>query len=242
MGDGMSAWKTKRFWNEATARPIGDGWGVWLDARQVRTPAKAALIVPTEALAQGIAAEWQAQEGAIDPLKMPLTRAANAAIDKVAPQFEEVAGLIAAYGGSDLLCYRAEEPEALVARQAAGWDPLLGWSSDRFAAPLTQVRGVVPVEQPAESLASLSREVMAMTPFELTALHEFASITGSLVLGLAIHHGRLSPDEAWALSRIDEDWQAELWGADDEATELANRRAGDLMAANRFLGLISPRC
>lgn len=234
----MSGWKSKRFWAEATARPADGGWGVWLDARQVRTPAKAPLIVPTEPLVRAIAAEWQAQAGVIDPLSMPLTRAANAAIDKVTPQFAEVADLIAAYGASDLLCYRAEAPEALAERQAAAWEPILDWAETRFAAPLRRTRGVVPIVQPAESLAALSREVHAQSPFTLTALHEFVGISGSLILGLAVLHGRLSPEEAWTSSRIDEDWQAELWGADEEAQAAAAKKAADFKSAHNFLSLI----
>lgn len=234
----MSGWKSKRFWTDATVRPAEGGWGVWLDARQVRTPAKAPLIVPTEALARAIAGEWQAQAGVIDPLSMPMTRAANAAIDKVTPQFAEVADLIAAYGASDLLCYRAEAPEALAERQSAAWDPILAWAETRFAAPLRRTRGVVPIGQPSESLAALSREVRAQSPFTLTALHEFVGISGSLLLGLAVLHGRLSPDEAWTSSRIDEDWQAELWGADEEAQTAAAKKAVDFKSAHNFLKLL----
>lgn len=234
----MSGWKSKRFWTDATVRPAEGGWGVWLDARQVRTPAKAPLIVPTEALARAIAGEWQAQAGVIDPLSMPMTRAANAAIDKVTPQFAEVADLIAAYGASDLLCYRAEAPEALAERQSAAWDPILAWAETRFAAPLRRTRGVVPIGQPSESLAALSREVRAQSPFTLTALHEFVGISGSLLLGLAVLHGRLSPDEAWTSSRIDEDWQAELWGADEEAQAAAAKKAVDFKSAHNFLKLL----
>lgn len=234
----MSGWKSKRFWTDATVRPAEGGWGVWLDARQVRTPVKAPLIVPTEALARAIAGEWQAQAGVIDPLSMPMTRAANAAIDKVTPQFAEVADLIAAYGASDLLCYRAEAPEALAERQSAAWDPILAWAETRFAAPLRRTRGVVPIGQPSESLAALSREVRAQSPFTLTALHEFVGISGSLLLGLAVLHGRLSPDEAWTSSRIDEDWQAELWGADEEAQAAAAKKAVDFKSAHNFLKLL----
>lgn len=234
----MSGWKSKRFWTDATVRPAEGGWGVWLDARQVRTPAKAPLIIPTEALARAIAGEWQAQAGVIDPLSMPMTRAANAAIDKVTPQFAEVADLIAAYGASDLLCYRAEAPEALAERQSAAWDPILAWAETRFAAPLRRTRGVVPIGQPSESLAALSREVRAQSPFTLTALHEFVGISGSLLLGLAVLHGRLSPDEAWTSSRIDEDWQAELWGADEEAQAAAAKKAVDFKSAHNFLKLL----
>ncbi|MCV2865953.1 ATP12 family chaperone protein [Albidovulum sediminicola] len=235
----MSGWTAKRFWTEASARPCEGGWGVWLDERQVRTPAKAPLVVPTQPLALAIAQEWQAQESAVDPMSMPLTRAANAAVDKVSAQFEEVAELIAAYGASDLLCYRAEGPEGLVARQSAGWDPLLDWARSELGAPLSTGPGVVPLEQPGQSIGALAREVRRLSPFELTALHEFVGISGSLVLGLAIHHGRLTAEEALTLSRIDECWQAELWGEDEEAAAVATKKAADFMSAHNFLKLIA---
>ncbi len=235
----MSNWKAKRFWTDATARPVAGGWGIWLDERQVRTPAKAPMVVPSVALATAIAAEWQAQTGEIDPLSMPLTRAANAAIDKVAAQFDEVAELIAAYGASDLLCYRAEGPEALAARQAAAWDPVLDWAEQRFGAPLNRGTGVVPVSQPVASLDALAREVRSLSNFTLTALHEFVGLSGSLVLGLAVLHGHLAPQRAWQISRIDESWQAELWGVDEEAAEAAERKAAEFMSAHNFIKLIA---
>ncbi|MCV2869336.1 ATPase [Defluviimonas sp. WL0002] len=235
----MSSWTAKRFWTEATARQTEGGWSVWLDSRQVKTPAKAPLVVPCEALACAIAAEWQDQEGVIDPLSMPMTRAANAAIDKVAVQFDEVAGLIAAYGASDLLCYRAEGPEALAKRQAASWDPLLDWATEHLGAPLLRTRGVVPVEQPQDSVQALSDAVHRLSAFELTALHDFVGISGSLVIGLAVLHGRLTPEEALAVSRIDENWQIEQWGTDEEAAEAAEKRAQAFMSAHNFLKLIA---
>jgi len=236
----MSGWKAKRFWTEATVRPAPGGFAIWLDARQVKTPAKAALVVPTEAMAHAIAAEWQAQEKAIDPRTMPVTRAANAAIDKVAVQFDEVAELIAAYGLSDLLCYRATGPEALAARQAAAWDPLLGWAAEALGAPLVTTHGVIPVAQPDTSAQALAGCVKALDAFRLTALHDLVSISGSLVLGLAVLHGRIDAETAWRLSRIDEEWQSELWGADEEAEAVAIGRLADIKSAHNILNLLAP--
>ena len=155
----MSGWAAKRFWTEARVASATGGYGVELDGRTVRTPAKAALIVPTRALAQGIAAEWAAQEGLIAPATMPLTRAANVTIDRVAQERDAVAAMLADYGGSDLLCYRAEAPEALIARQAAAWDPLLDWAESVFSVRLRRTGGVMPVQQDAATLDRLRAEV-----------------------------------------------------------------------------------
>lgn len=226
------AWAPRRFWTAARAEPRDGGFTVTLDGRVVRTPAKAALLVPTRAMAEAMAAEWQAQENTVDPRTMPVTRAANSAIDKVMPQFDEVAELIAAYGDSDLLCYRAEAPEALAAQQAAAWDPLLGWAAAALGAPLEPRRGIAHRPQPPESLAALARAVRALGPFELTALHDLVSLSGSLVIGLAAIRRHAAAEALWPLSRIDEDWQRELWGADAEAEALAaNARAGFVQAA-----------
>ena len=230
----MSAWAPKRFWQNASVEPCAGGFTVRLDARPVRTPAKAALVVPSLTMASAIAAEWQAQQGTIKPETMPVTRSANAALDKIAPQFAEVAGLIAAYGASDLLCYRATGPAGLVARQAAAWDPMLAWAAEALAAPLAVTAGVTPITQPAASLARLTAKVHACTPVELAALHDLVMISGSLVLGLAVTHGHADARTIWQLSRIDEDWQIEQWGQDHEAGESAALRRAALIHAERF--------
>lgn len=233
----MSGWVPNRFWKEAQVDRVDGGFAVRLDGRPVRTPAKTPLVVPTLAMAEAIAAEWDAQEGAVKPLTMPVTRSANAALDKVAVQFAEVAGSIAAYGGSDLLCYRAPGPEGLIARQAEAWNPLLDWAATALDAPLIVTVGVVPVPQPEASLAHLSARVSAFTAFELTALHDLVAISGSLVLGLAVTDGRLDPDDAWTLSRIDETWQADLWGRDEDAEAIEAKRLEGLLHAGRFYRL-----
>lgn len=233
----MSAWKPKRFWKAATVTPLEGGFTVMLDSRAVKTPAKSPLVVPTEAMARLIAAEWDAQQEVVSPETMPATRAANSAIDKVQVQFKEVAEILAEYGGTDLLCYRAEEPEALVARQAAGWDPLLDWARERYGAPLAITTGVVFVAQPPGSLAALRQALFDQTAFQLAALHDLIAITGSLVLGLAVAEGRLSADEAFNLSRIDEHWQIEQWGEDEEAAALEAAKRQGLHEATRFHAL-----
>jgi chaperone required for assembly of F1-ATPase len=233
----MTGWTRKVFWTRAEAVAEAQGFAIRLDGRAVKTPAKAPLLLPGRSLAQAVAAEWAAQTGTVRPQTMPLTRLAQTAIDKVAPQRAAVAEIVAAYGGSDLLCYRAAAPRELVARQAAGWDPLLDWAATALSARLTVTAGIVPVPQPAAALAALSAAVHARDPFALAALHDLVAITGSLVLGLAVQAGRLTADAAHALSRIDEDWQAEHWGADEEAAESAARKAADMAAAGRFSDL-----
>lgn len=233
----MTGWTPKRFWAEARAETCDGGFTVRLDGRALRTPAKAPLVLPTLALAQAVAAEWQAQDGVVKPATMPMTRMANSAIDKVAPQFDAVVGIVAAYGGTDLLCYRADGPAALVARQAAAWDPLLGWAAQALGAPLAVTQGVIPCTQPPESLARLTAAVRAEGPFRLSALHDLVAISGSLVLGLAVARGHIPADAAFAASRIDESWQAELWGQDDEAAESEGLRRQGLLEAARFYAL-----
>jgi chaperone required for assembly of F1-ATPase len=203
----------------------------------VKTPAKAALILPTRAMAETIAAEWDAQGRTVDPRSMPVTRAANSAIDKVAVQFDEVARLLADYGGSDLLCYRAIGPAALTLRQEAAWDPLLDWAATSLGAPLNTTRGVVHVAQPADSLARLTARITALGPFHLAAVHDLIAISGSLVLALAIIDGRLTLEEAWDASRIDETWQAEQWGEDEDAAAQEALRKTGFLQAGRFFAL-----
>lgn len=229
------SWAPKRFWTAATVEPEAGLFAVRLDGRPVRTPAKAPLLLPTAALAQRVADEWQAQENEVRPDTMPATRAANSAIDKVAPQRTGVIEEIARYGGSDLLCYRADAPADLIERQRA-WDGPLGWAQEELGARLIVTAGVLPVSQPEEALARLTAVLEDASEFELAALHDLVAISGSLVLGLAVAKGRLRGEDAFALSRIDETYQAEIWGVDDEAAAAdAKRRAAFLEAEAFFL-------
>jgi chaperone required for assembly of F1-ATPase len=235
----MTGWKAKRFWKDVTVAEGPGGWHVLLDSRPVRTPAKAAMDLPTEAMARAVAEEWAAQEGDIDPRAMPVTRSANSAIDRVAPQHGEVAAMLAAYAETDLLCHRAESPEALARRQAEGWDPLLDWSAEVFGARLWATAGILPVAQPEASLARLHDAVRETDAFRLAAFHDFVTLSGSLILGLAVARRRLDAAEAWRLSRIDEDWQIEQWGEDEEAAEAAARKLDHFLHADRFWRLAS---
>lgn len=217
----MSEWKMKRFWETASAVEVEGGYTVHLDGRSIKTPGKAALVVPTRAMAQAMALEWDAQEKIINPNTMPVTKSANSAVDKVSIQFAEVADMLGDYAGTDLLCYRALSPEGLAERQRQHWDPLLEWCAQTFDAPLTPVAGVMFAPQPEQSLQNLRALLDEMSVFELTAMHDLITLPGSFVLGLAAIHARAEPDELWELSRLDERFQQEQWGLDDEAEAMA---------------------
>ena len=236
----MTGWKRRRVWTQAAAVAVADGHGVTLDGRPLHTPAKAPLHVPTAALARAIAAEWQTQGDVVDPLTMPFTRSASAAIDRVGPQRAEVAAMVAAYGDSDLLCYRAQAPLALVERQAAAWDPLLDWAAVDLGARLQPVQGVMHRAQPPRALAALTARVQAMDHWQLTALHDLVVLSGSLVIGLAVIHDDTATERLWDLSRIDETWQEEQWGPDDEARDAAARKRSEFLHARRFNALTRP--
>lgn len=231
----MNAKTRKRFWKTVTLRETQGGFAVDLDGRSLKTPGRAPLVVPTRALAEMIGAEWDAQGDEIRPETMPATRAANAAIDKVRGQFAEVAALLTAYGETDLLCHRAQSPAELVARQAAAWDPLLDWSTRRFGVAWRVTTGVMPVTQPPETLARIAAHVAGFSAFALTAFHDLVTLPGSLVIGLAASERIAETDDLWRWSRIDEDWQIEQWGADQEAREQADFRRDAFFHAARFL-------
>lgn len=234
-----SAWAIKRFWTGVNVVQSGDGFAINLDNRPLRTPAKAAFFVPTRGVAVLIAAEWDAQIDKVDPRTMPATRTANSAIDKVIPQKTAVAAMLAAYGGSDLLCYRADKPASLMERQAQRWDPLLEWAEQRFGARLAIGPGVVPIAQDPAALALLTAEVDRQDAFQLAAFHDLVALSGSLILALAVTDGVRSAEQAWDLSRIDEEWQAEHWGKDDEATAMAAIKHAAFLDAARFHALTS---
>lgn len=238
----MSAWAAKRFWTDVSVVEDGAGFSIRLDARAVKTPAKVPMIVPSRAMAQAIADEWALVDGQIDPTAMPFTRSANAAIDKVATQFVEVADMLAAYGGSDLLCYRADSPQGLVTRQTEGWDPLLDWAHETYGARLVTTAGVMPVTQAETALSALKKPLYDATEFEMAALHDLIAMSGSLVLAFGVTQRRLTPAQAWDLSRIDEVWQAEQWGEDEDAAQTAEikRLAFNHAADFYFMANIAP--
>lgn len=234
----MSEWAPKRFWKKAETAKTEQGYSVLLDGRPVRTPAKAQLHVPSAAIADRIAAEFDAQEDRIDPRTMPFTRTANAAVDKVSIQHSEVADMLADYGDSDLLCYRASSPDELVERQAEQWDPLLDWAAETLNARLHPRVGVIHDPQDASSLKTLRTRVHALNNFELAAFHDLVSISGSLVIGFAAKARAFDAIQLWNVSRLDELWQEEQWGRDEEAHEMAEHKKAAFLHADCFMRLL----
>ncbi len=229
--------RMKRFWKEVRTPAAEGGFAVTLDARPLKTPAKAPMVLPSQALAQMVAAEWEAAGEEVGPEDMPATRMANAAIDKVSAQFAEVAEMLAAYGDSDLLCYRAREPEALVDLQAEKWDPLLDWAAEALGARLVPATGVIHQPQDPAALACLRKHVFAMNAFELSAFHDLVTISGSLVLAFAVTKSLLDHEELWARAILDELWQERQWGEDAEALAQRARKKRDFFHAARFFAL-----
>jgi chaperone required for assembly of F1-ATPase len=228
----------KRFYAETGVVEEGSAFLATLDGKPILTPGRARLELPTQGLAEAIAAEWAAQDQEIAPATMPLLRLAATAIDRVTSQRKHVIEQITAYGASDLLCYRAERPPELVERQRATWEPLLDEAAERFGARLIVTEGVRPVEQELEALAALRSAVAAHDAMALAALHGVTTTTGSLVIGLLLVAGALDTDAAWRAARVDEDFQIEKWSEDAEARTAAEAQKVELLAAARFLALI----
>jgi chaperone required for assembly of F1-ATPase len=226
----------KRFYKTVTVEETPGGFRILLDAKPIQTPARKPLLLPTQALAKAIVEEWRAQSEEMLPATMPLTRLVNTVLDGVRATRDEVIAAIIRFGENDLLCYRAEEPAELVRRQRP-WDDHLDWLAGRYGARLTVTSGVGHVIQPPDALAALCLVVSSRGDFDLAALHVLVSITGSLVLGLAVQEGRLTPEEAFMLSRLDEAYQAEKWGADREAEERARRLAAEMRHATELVSL-----
>jgi chaperone required for assembly of F1-ATPase len=232
----------KRVWTSAVALPDGAHFTVALDARPIRTPAGNALLLP-EAAAQAVAEEWQAagggaKGGEYDPHHLPLTRVAATAIDRIAPDPHAAAQGIAKYAETELLCYRADHPPALAARQASLWQPHLDWAALAFDAPLLVTQGIMPLAQDFRALAALRRVVARHDALTLAGLGLAVGALGSLVLGLALLHGRLDAAAATEASLLDETFQATLWGEDEEAAASRARVAADVALAARWLGLV----
>lgn len=228
----------KRFWKEANAVEGEQSWGVALDGRPLRTPAKAALVVSAAPLAEAIATEWSESGETVDPRAMPLTGLANAAIDRVAPDPDRFAEGLARYGETDLLCYRADSPAALVARQAEHWDPLLAWARRRYDVDFVVTTGIAHAAQPEATVARLAHAVAALDPFRLAGLSPLVTIGCSLVAALAVIERGVTADQAWHAVSLDERWQLEQWGADREAELALAARQRDFTAAANFLTLL----
>lgn len=228
----------KRLYKTASAQAVEGGYGIMLDAKHLLSPAKLPLVVPSLALAEAIAAEWQAQGDELKPHTMPLMRLASTAIDLVTKRYGDVVAEIAAYAGTDLLCYRADQPPELAARQHAIWQPLLDWMTLRYDAPLTVTAGIVPVTQPPASLHALAVAVAAHEPMRLVALHAMTTATGSLVIALALLAGELDADAAFDAAQLDENFQIERWGEDYEAADRRAALKADIATAARFAKLL----
>ena len=229
----------KRFWAAANAVEREEGWGVELDGKPLRTPARESLIVPTRALAEAIAEEWQSIDGEIDPRAMPLTGLANAAIDRVQPDKAAFADGLARYAEADLACYRAEGPQGLIDRQATEWDALLGWGQRRFDVDFKTTSGIVHVAQPPATIDRLTHAVSMLDPFRLAGLSPLVTIGGSLLAALGLLEGAFSPEQAWDAVSVDDRWQLEQWGSDAEAEAALDARRRDFLAAARFLELLN---
>jgi chaperone required for assembly of F1-ATPase len=230
----------KRFYEQVAVQPLDEGFGIALDGKPVHTPARARMVVPTEKLAEALAEEWRAQGPEIDPAKMPKTRLVNTALDGVAREKNAVAAEIAKFAGSDLICYRAAAPESLIAEQDAAWNPILDFFREKFSARFLCSQGVIYVAQPPGSLEAILRAVerQAEGPdgaLRLAALNVLTTLTGSALIALALVHGGLDFDSAWAAAHVDEDHQMRLWGADDEALARREARKAEMSSALEVL-------
>lgn len=228
----------KRFWSEVAVSEAEGGFGIALDGRPIKTPARAQLVVPARALAGAIADEWRNCGEEVEPRGMPLTGLANAAIDRVAADPESFAAGLAKYAEADLTCYRADGPDALVQRQAESWDVLLDWARRRYDVDFKCSAGIMHVAQPDDTIAKLAHAVAILDPFRLAGLSPIVTIGGSLIAGLAVLEEAIPADSAWEAVSLDDRWQAEQWGADDEATAALDGRRTDFLASANFLALL----
>ena len=224
----------KRFYAGAAISEADGGYAATLDGKPIKAPSGRQVIVPARAIAEAIAAEWNAQAEIIDPLTMPLTRFANSVVQGVVDKTDAVADDIAKYLGSDLLFYRAGHPEALVAREAAHWDPILFWAADALGAHFILAEGIVHVGQPDQAVAA-ARATLPSDPWQVAALHVITTLTGSGLLALALFHGVIDQDQAWTAAHVEEDWNAEKWGVDGEVAVRRAARLVDFEAAVSIL-------
>ena len=229
----------KRFYTAAGVVSAAAGFAVTLDGKPVRTPSRRALVAPTREIAEAIAAEWAAQTDIINPMTMPLTRLANSVIDAVADRVDAVADDIAKYFESDLVFYRAGRPEALVEREARHWDPVLFWAADSLKAHFILAEGIMHVRQPDQAVAA-ARAALPTEPWSIAALHVVTTLTGSALLALALMRGALNEDQVWTAAHVDEDWNSEQWGVDEEVAARRAARLIDFKAAARLLKALDP--
>jgi chaperone required for assembly of F1-ATPase len=230
----------KRFYAKAGVGEAEGSFTVTLDNRPIRTPSGRIITIPSRAIAEAVAAEWEAQQEMINPLTMPMTRFANSVVEAVVDRTTAVTEDIARYFNSDLLFYRAGHPEALVAREAKHWDPVLFWAADELGAHFILAEGVVHVHQPDEAVAA-ARAALPADPWSIAATHVVTTLTGSALLALALARGLLDAEAVWAAAHVDEDWNADQWGTDEEAAERRAARSVDFRAAARILDVTGNR-
>jgi chaperone required for assembly of F1-ATPase len=236
LSDSLAKPLPRRFYKEVSVSDAAP-FHVLLDGRQIKTPKKRALALPTRSLAEALADEWRAQTESIDPTRMPLTRFANTAIDAVIDTLDAVASDITAYAGSDLICYRAETPEKLVELQAEHWDPIVAWVNETLNTEFRVVFGIVHVAQPNAAIAAYAMALEPHDAMRLTGLHVITTLTGSALISLALGRDWLSADAAWKAAHVDEDYQIANWGEDAEAISRRRGRRAEFDAAVQFLSL-----
>ena len=230
----------KRFYTQAGFNETPDGFAITLDGKTVRTPSRKPLTAPERSLAEAIVAEWEAQQDNINPTTMPLTRLANSVIDAVGDSVAAVTDDIAKYFGTDLLFYRAGHPQELVAREAAAWDPVLSWAAEDLGAHFILAEGIIHVQQPARAIAA-ARATLPRDPWVVAALHLVTTITGSALLAVALLRGRLDADQVWSAAHVDEDWNVERWGLDEEVALRRAAKQVDFRAAAGVIEALVPR-
>lgn len=236
----MSAQRPRRFWKEVAIVELTDadgGFGISLDNRPVKAPSKATLRLRSRALADGVAAEWDAQGEFLDPLSMPLTQLANTAQDRITPMRAAIEAELMAHLDADALCYYADDPQELIDRQHAAWTPIVEWAAETFGARWQHTSGIMPVTQSAEVEQAVAQALAAMSPEDLAAYQVVAPATSSTLIGLAVIHGRLNAEQAYSISLVDELYQAEQWGHDWEADDRRERVQAEIQSAVQFMQL-----
>jgi chaperone required for assembly of F1-ATPase len=235
----MNSKRPKRFYSQVEIKRNGT-FAILLDGRPLKTPLKRDLILPSAPLAKAIAAEWAAQGERIDPEQMLITKLANTAIDRVAGDRRRVIGELVQYASSDLVCYRAAEPESLAARQGELWDPVLTWAEETLGVGFFAIQGVVHKPQPEDALRAVARYLGQFDAMSLSALYNLTTLAGSVLIALALESGFLEPERAWLAAHVDEDWQIERWGRDEDAAQRRSRRREEFDATVNFLNLVAP--
>jgi chaperone required for assembly of F1-ATPase len=233
----MTARHRRRFFRQAALTGTGP-YGIALDGRTLKTPAKRDFVVPILALAEAIAAEWNGQGDWVDPDRMALTKLANTAIDRVWGSEQRIIDDVVAYAGTDLVCYRATEPEGLVQREGKAWDPVIEWAAEFFDAEFQTVEGVIHRMQEGAAMQAVRRYLAGLDAMRLCAIHNLASLTGSALITTALCEGFLEPEDAWRAAHVDEDWQIERWGRDEEAARRRAQNEEEFRQTVRFHNLL----